>query len=80
MPRIVLQSGQVLEVARVGELVQIDNLVFRVPLENQADKIRTDESSAAGHQQFHGLVSFPVKIQNTEFRIQNTLRYRASEF
>lgn len=43
MPHIALQAGQIFEIARIGELVEIDDRLINL-LEPVEDKIRADES------------------------------------
>jgi hypothetical protein len=58
VPRVPLKGGQILEISRVGELVEVDDAIglARDPIE---DEIRTDESGAAsdedrGHKEVEG--------------------------
>ena len=44
----VVDVGEALAVARVGEQVVGDDVVVRVPLEPVADEVRADESGRAG--------------------------------
>ena len=52
MPPIALQTGEVLQIARIGELVEIDDglVVSRQPVKNE---IRADKSSAACNHDAH---------------------------
>ena len=48
-PRVAHHLGEVLEIARVGERVERDHIVFAVR-EQVADQVRRDEPRAAGDQ------------------------------
>jgi hypothetical protein len=50
VPRVALAPGEVLEVARVGEHVEVHDLVRIVLVEHHADQVRTDEPRAARDQ------------------------------
>ena len=47
--RLVLDILEVREVARIGQLVQVDNLVFRILVHEQAHHMASDKASAAGN-------------------------------
>jgi uncharacterized protein YkvS len=50
---IVLDVPQVLEIARVGELVEVDDLAVGVVRKVQADEVAADEACAARDQDSH---------------------------
>lgn len=52
MPRIALHTGKILQIARIGELVEIDDgfIVSRQPIENE---VGADEPGSAGDQNTH---------------------------
>ena len=56
--RLVLDVFQVRKVARISQLVKIDNLVFRVLVHKQANHVATNEACAAGDNDgsFHKMV------------------------
>jgi len=41
--------GQVLQIARIGQGVEVDDVILRVLFQDVANEIRTDEPGAAGH-------------------------------
>jgi len=55
--RLALDVLEVREVARIGQLVEVDNLVFRVLVHEQANHVATNEACAAGNDDI--LHSFP---------------------
>ena len=50
---VLLDLGEVRAVARIGEEVERDHLVFRVQLEPVVDEVRADETGRAGHENPH---------------------------
>ena len=52
--------AEVGEVARIGELVEIDDPVIRIFRDEQPHDVRADESGAAGYEKgaFHGCIVF----------------------
>jgi hypothetical protein len=46
--RVPLDIPKVLQVSRIGELVEIDDQVFGLPCQDVTDEIGADESSPAG--------------------------------
>ncbi|MDF0674978.1 MAG: hypothetical protein P0120_11680 [Nitrospira sp.] len=59
MPRIPLEAGKIVQIARIGELVEIDQalLVLRQPVKNE---VGTDKPGAAGDQNGHGMMGILV--------------------
>jgi len=49
VPRTFVYAGQVVEVAGIGQLVEIDQPPFRAFGPEQADEIGADEAAAPGH-------------------------------
>ncbi len=58
----VLEAGEALPVAGVGESVVDDDRVVRVRAGPVADEIRTYEAGASGHQQMHGPRSYGAGV------------------
>jgi hypothetical protein len=52
--RIAFELFEVLEVPRVGELVEVDDLPVGPHLAQVAHQVRSDEAATAGNQQIHG--------------------------
>ena len=50
--------GQGCAVARVGELIQDDDIDVRMILQQRVNEIRSDEASTAGHNDLHKVFSF----------------------
>ena len=54
--RIIGNAGKIVEVAGIGQLVEVEHLVLRVG-DQVAHHGRADEAGAAGHDEAHGLSS-----------------------
>src|SRR5262249_53733221 len=55
---VLLNVAQVLEVARVGELVEIDHAVLGMTTQDMPHEVRADETGPAGHEYLHESLSF----------------------
>ena len=63
--RLALDILQVREVARIGQLVEVDNLVFRILIDKEAHHVAANEACAAGNDDrtFHNpILRFPLNI------------------
>src|SRR5262249_56843622 len=59
-PRMAVQIGEVLEIAGVGQVVQVDDVNVRVGVQHKADEIAADEAAAACHQHRNHADPFPA--------------------
>src|SRR5690606_35209758 len=56
--RTPLNILEVLQVTRIGQLVQINNLIFRVAINHPSQHMRADKSGAAGNDNFLHFINF----------------------
>ena len=62
IPVIALDSGQISRISSVGELVQVDDAIGRIPLQQVVDEIAADEAAAAGDENPVHYQSLPERM------------------
>src|SRR5690606_25481156 len=67
--RTPLNILKVLQVTRIGQLVQINNLIFRVAINHPSHHMRTDKSGAAGNDNFLHFINFQKDYDRAAYLI-----------
>ena len=57
--RLVLHRLQVFQIACIGQLVQVDDLILWIGVDQILNHYASDKTGAAGNDDLHGFLSFP---------------------